>query len=248
VAAPAVPDPILALPSFLAAVQLADSAFPSGRYTLSHGLESFVQSGEVTAGSGVRGLWSLLTDQLEHGIATADGVALAWAHRAVSHAPGPDSYDEQLALDVDLRLCAVKLGREARDASARTGRGVLGTAVGSFAGPALTAYARLVHCGTAPGNSAVVTGILAAELAVPLQHSVAIELYAFAAGWLNAAVRLGVADHRVAQAVLHRCGPVIDGAARRACQTGLDDISSSTPLADVMSMRHEQATLRLFMS
>jgi hypothetical protein len=50
----------------------------------------------------------------------------------------------------------------------------------------------------------VVTGILTAELAVPLLHAVATELYAFAAGWLNAAIRLGVTDHRVAQAVLHR--------------------------------------------
>ncbi|WP_205862837.1 urease accessory UreF family protein [Planosporangium thailandense] len=247
-AAPAAPGEGFALPPFLAALQLADSAFPSGRYTLSHGLESFVQSGEVTARSGVRGLWSLLTDQLEHGIATADGVASAWAHRAVSESPDPDRYDEQLALTADLRLSSVKLSREAREASARTGRGVLGTTVGSFAGPALTAYARLVDRGAAPGNGAVVTGILAAELAVPLPHSVATELYAFTAGWLNAAVRLGVADHRVAQAVLHRCGPVIDRTVRRACETGLDGLSSSTPLADVMSMRHEQATLRLFMS
>ncbi|MFG2044616.1 urease accessory protein UreF [Dactylosporangium sp. NPDC048998] len=238
----------LALQPFLAAVQVADSAFPCGRYTLSHGLESFVQAGEVTVRSDVRGLLSLLTGQLEHGIATSDGVALAWAHRAVSAATGPGRFDERLALDADLRLTSVKLAREAREASARTGRGVLGTVVGSFAGPALTAYARLVDRGAAPGNGAVVTGILAAELAVPLQHAVATELYTFAAGWLNAAVRLGVADHRMAQAVLHRCKPVTERSARRASRTGLDDMSSSTPLVDVMGMRHEHAALRLFMS
>ncbi|UQU67590.1 hypothetical protein COUCH_15525 [Couchioplanes caeruleus] len=244
-AAPPEDDPLV---PFLAAVQLADSAFPSGRYAFSHGLESFVQAGAMTAGSGTHGLWSLLTDQLEHGIATADGIALAWAHRAVSRAPSPDRYDEQLALDADLRLTSVKLGREGRDASARAGRGMLGTVVGSFAGPALTAYAALVSTGTAPGNGAVVTGILTAELGVPRRHAVATELYAFAAGWLGAAVRLGVADHRVAQCVLHRCGPVIDRAVHGACRGGLDDMSSSTPLADVMSMRHEQAGLRMFMS
>jgi urease accessory protein len=238
----------LALRPFLAALQVADSAFPCGRYALSHGLESFVQSGEVSAGSGARGLSSLLADQLEHGIATADGVALAWAHRAVRAGAGPARLDERLALDADLRLSAAKLAREAREASARTGRGVLDTVLGSFAGPALTAYARLVCDGAAPGNGAVVTGILAAELAVPVEHAVAAELYAFAAGWLNAAVRLGVTEHRTAQAVLYRCGPVTDRAARRACRTGLRDLSSCTALADVMGMRHEQATLRLFMS
>ena len=37
----------MSLASLLASLQLADSAFPSGRYTLSHGLESFAQSGAL---------------------------------------------------------------------------------------------------------------------------------------------------------------------------------------------------------
>ncbi|HET8601606.1 MAG TPA: urease accessory UreF family protein [Segeticoccus sp.] len=232
----------------LTTLQLADSAFPSGRYTLSHGLESFVQSGAVTGDSGVAGLGGLLADQLEHGIAPADGVALAWAHRAVSQASCPEEYDEQLAVEADLRLSSVKMVQEARRASRRTGRGLLGTVAGSFAGPALTAYHRLVREGTAPGHAAVVMGLLTAEQQVPLAQAVAAELYAFAAGWLNAAVRLAVADHRTAQAVLHRCGPVIERAACAAGETELEDLASCTPLVDVMAMRHEQATLRLFMS
>lgn len=246
---PRLQAPVAAWPSlipFLTSVQLADSAFPSGRYTLSYGLESFVQSGRVTADSGPNGLWSLLRDQLEHGVSTADGVASAWAHRAVSTCAGPEVYDEQLALETDLRLSSVKLSREAREASTRCGRGVLGTVIGSFAGPALAAYQRLVRAGTAPGHEAVVMGLLTAEQDVPLVPAVAAQLYAFAAGWLNAAVRLGVADHQMMQAVLHRCLPVVDRAARAAAEAALDDMASCTPLADVMGMCHEQATLRLF--
>lgn len=234
--------------AFLAALQVADSAFPSGRYTLSHGLESFVQSGLVTADTGVSGLESLLADQLEHGIAPADGVALAWAHRAVTAAQAPEEYDEQLTCETDVRLSSVKLTREAREASARIGRGVLSTVVGSFAGPAVTAYNRLVRGGTVPGHGAVVMGLLTAELGLPLCHAVTAELYAFAAGWVNASVRLGVADHRMAQAVLHGCAPAVARAASAACESDLGDMMSCTPMADVMSMRHEHAALRLFRS
>ena len=37
----------MSLAGLLAMLQLADSGFPSGRYTLSHGLESFAQSGAL---------------------------------------------------------------------------------------------------------------------------------------------------------------------------------------------------------
>jgi urease accessory protein UreF len=36
------------LVSYLSALQLGDSAFPSGRYTLSYGLEAVAQSGQLT--------------------------------------------------------------------------------------------------------------------------------------------------------------------------------------------------------
>jgi len=239
--------PALSPRAFLAALQLADSAFPSGRYTLSHGLESLVQSGAVTVRSGIGGLCSLLCDQLEHGVASTDGVAVAWAHRAVSETVR-SGYDEQLACETDRRLTSVKLSQEMREASSRTGRGVMGTALGSFAGPALTAYSRLIRGRTVPGNGAVVIGLLSAELGLPLIYAVATELYGFAAGWLNAAMRLGVADHRIMQAVLNRCGPVMDGAAQKASTTDLEDMASCIPLVDIMSMRHEQAALRMFAS
>lgn len=233
---------------FLAALQLTDSAFPSGRYTLSHGLESFVQAGVVSPSSGVEGLFYLLADQLRYSVAPTDGVGLTWAHRAVSTGVESGDYDESLARQADLRLTSVKLNREAREASSRVGRGVLGTVLGSFAGPALTSYGALIRKGAVPGNVAVVMGLLTAELQVPLLDAVSAELYSFAAGWLNAAVRLGVADHRMAQAVLYRCMPTIEAAARRACLVELDDMTSCVPMVDIMSMTHEQATLRLFIN
>lgn len=240
------PDPTLT--AFLGALQLADSAFPNGRYTLSHGLESFVQEGLVTPATSRSDLLEHVADQLEHGIAPADGVALAWAHRSVGGSPTTSPYDAELALAADVRLSAVKLAREARETSTRSGRATLRTAKDAFPGRAVAAYGDLVRDGTAPGNVAVVLGLVTAEQEVPCSEAVAMELYAFAAGWLNAAMRLGVADHRAVQAVLHDCGPVIARAARASCAAALEDMSSCTPLADVMAMHHELATLRLFTS
>lgn len=226
----------------LSLLQLADSGFPSGRYSLSHGLESFAQSGEV-APPRASSLVGLLSDSLRFAVAPSDGVALACAHRAVD--PG-GHVDLGTVKHADERLTAVKLAREGREASRRTGRALLRTAIDALGATLLLDYDELVEAGGVPGNHAVVLGMVSAWLEVPRLDAVAGELYAFSAGWVASAVRLALIDHRTAQAILCRLRPVIADAALDAVGRDVAEISSCTPLLDVMSMRHEEAELRLF--
>jgi len=231
------------LMSLLSTLQLSDSAFPSGRYTLSHGLEALAQSGRLPTPSRPSQLLAVLSESVRLGVAPSDGVALACAHRA--HSTDGAAHFELLQR-ADRRLTAVKLTREPREASRRTGRALLDAAVAAFGGVALSALAERVSAGDTPGNHAVVLGLLAASLGVPRLDALAGELYAFAAGWVSAAVRLGLSDHRTAQGLLHRVGPTVAESALRALDGDVAQISGCTPLIDVMSMRHEQADLRLF--
>src|ERR1700754_1831218 len=172
--------------SHLSVLQLSDSAFPTGRYTLSYGLEAFAQSDEPAGPIRPSTLVALLTDCVRFGVAPSDGVALACAHRATS----PDGVlDLDLVMRADHRLTAVKLPREAREASTRTGRALLSTAAVAFRGTVGRDYAELVEAGRTPGNHAVVLGLLSASMGVPCPEAVAGELYAFSAGWVAAAVR-----------------------------------------------------------
>ncbi len=232
------------LAGFLAVLQLSNSAFPTGRYTLSHGLETFGQQGLITAASPPETLHTLLRDVIRHGVGPSDGLALACAHGAVA---SDGTANLELAVRADERLSAVKLAREAREASTRAGRALLGvaTAVGE---DGLLDYSRLIDAGRAPGNHAVVLGLLDGLIGVPRLEAVAGELFAFAAGWVAAAVRLGLTDHRTAQSLLRQVRPVVVEAAERAVVADVARISSCTPLPDVMAMRHEQAELRLFAS
>jgi urease accessory protein len=233
-----------ALGSLLSLLQLSDTAFPSGRYTLSHGLEPLVQSGHVTLPGDSSTLGRLLGDSVRFGAGPSDGVALACAHRAV----GDTGVDLELLTHVDTRLTAVKLPREVREASRRTGRAVLAAAIAAIGGRALHDYAERVGAGGSPGNHAVVVGLLSASLGVPRLEAVVGELYAFSSSWVGAAVRLGLVDHRGAQALLHRARPMIATTALQVLGRDAGEISSCTPLLDVMAMRHEQAELRLFAS
>jgi urease accessory protein len=227
-----------AVASLLSLLQLSDSAFPSGRYTLSYGLEALVQSGHLTVPGEHSTLVRLLGDSIRFGAAPSDGLALACAHRAIG--------DLGLLTQADSRLTAVKLPRAVREASTRTGRAVLAAASAAFGGSALHDFAERVRGGGSPGNHAIVVGLLSASLRTPCLDAVVAELYAFSSSWVGAAVRLGLVDHRGAQALLHQARPVIAVAAQEVIERDVSEISSCTPFLDVMAMRHEHAELRVF--
>lgn len=224
---------------FLGSLQLTDSAFPSGLYTLSHGLEAYAQAGQLR---GEHEIEALVADLLRFGVGPADGVALANAHRAVLDG------DLELAAEADRRLLATKLTREARAASVRTGRQLLGLAGSLFDHPVLAAHADRVRRGELPGNHAVALGLATAATGVSREHALAGELYAFCVGCTGAAIRLALIDHRAAQRLLHAFKPVVADVVRENEGRDVREIASGVPLADVMAMHHERADARLFIS
>jgi urease accessory protein len=226
------------LSAFLTSLQLTDSFFPSGLYTLSHGLEAFAQAGLIKA----ENLELLLIDHLRHNVGPADGAALACAHRAVT------TRHLEMAAEADLRLSAVKLPKEARTGSQRVGRQLLKTAVQVFRNERVGEYLERAKSSLLPCNHAVVLGLITASHDIERHQAITGELYAFVSGALSAAVRLAVIDHLFAQAVLHRLKPIIAEVALSQSESSVQDIASSSPLIDIMAMQHERAQLRLFVS
>jgi urease accessory protein len=222
----------------LVAWQLADSAFPSGSYTLSHGLESYTQNRAITAA----GVPALLDDLLAHAIGPADATALALAHR------GAGAGDWELVRGADERLHASKLTREPRQASLRIGRQLLDLCGEVFPSPPLARLTALVTDGALPGTQAVVVGVVYAGAGVDRRRAVTADLFAFCTSFAGAALRLRLADHRSAQTLIRGAAPAIEHATDAALHRGLDDIGGCVPLADVMSARHELAEAKLFAS
>ena len=232
------PSAVGLLGSLLVSLQLTDSAFPSGFYTLSHSLEGFAAARAVTAQS----LPELLTDLLRHGAGPSDATALVLAHRAA----GAD--DWPAVVEVDQRLHAAKLNRELRLASTRTGRQLLDIAGQVVGGPLLERLASEVASGQCPGSQAAVAGVVYAASGVDADRAVVGDLFAFAASFAGAALRLRLTDHVRAQVLLRAAAPVIEEVAAAALDAELADLGGCVPLADVMSARHERAEARLFMT
>ncbi|MGW1173261.1 urease accessory protein UreF [Kitasatospora sp. NPDC002543] len=226
------------LDGLLVCLQLTDSAFPSGFYTLSHGLEGYAQARAVTPDT----LPALLADLLRHGVGPSDATALVLAHRAAT------AGDWGQLAETDQRLHATRLNRELRLASTRTGRQLLDIARESVGGEALERYAGLVAEKRAPGCQAVAAGVAYASAGVPVEQAVTSDLFAFCASFVGAALRLRLTDHRKAQVVLRAASPVIREVVSAALVREPADLGGCVPVADAMSGRHERAEARLFMS
>ncbi|MCC2322993.1 urease accessory protein UreF [Cellulomonas xiejunii] len=224
--------------ALLVSLQLSDSAFPSGFYTMSHGLEGFAQARLVERGE----VGDLLTGMLLHAVGPGDATALARAHEAAV------AGDWARVREVDRLLHATKLNAEMRRASARSGHQLTDVARAAIGGPELDEWARALAAKEAPGCQAVATAVVYAAAGVGTRQAVVSDLFAFATSFLGAALRLRLTDHRELQVLLHAAAPVIEQAATDAVGRDLADMGGCVPMADVMSAWHERADGRLFTS
>lgn len=222
----------------LTSLQFADSAFPSGFYTMSHGLEGYSQAHLVDRGE----VEDLLGSLLVHSVGPADATALACAHKAAQIG------DWDLVEEVDHRLFASKLNAEMRRASVRSGHQLAGLVEVVLGDEALAEYRRRLKARVTPGCQPVVSALIYAATGVGTHFAVASDLSAFAVSFVGAALRLRLTDHREAQVILHRIGPVIEQVTKDAVVRELDDLGGCAPMADIMSARHERAEARLFAS
>ncbi|KYH42900.1 urease accessory protein UreF [Branchiibius sp. NY16-3462-2] len=220
----------------LFSLQLADSAFPSGLYTMSHGLEGFRQRGLVTPDD----VGDLLADLLRCSIGPADATALARAHDAAR------AGDLQEVQRIDRLLFATKLNGELRAASVRSGRQLMRTAGALVDDPIVSAYGDLVRSRDVPGCQPVVSGICYAAAGVSVERAVASDLFAFASSFTGAALRLRLADHVAAQVILREVAPVVEEVAASAVVRPTEDIGGFAPMTDICSAGHERAEARLF--
>lgn len=224
--------------SLLTSLQLADSFFPSGSYTLSHGIESYAQADQLTPTS----LYHITAGLLRHSAGESDAIGLLLTMRAARQD------DLEMVETIDRRLTAVKVAKEPRQASIRLGRQLLVLNRDVFDDTRSGEYQRRVRERDLPGNQTVALGLLKAHLGVPEAEAVAGELYAFAASCVGSALRMSVIDHREVQRILYLLQPLIAEVTRDVQERTLADIGGSVPFAEMMSMRHEEATTRLFVT
>lgn len=219
--------------AFLAALQLADSSLPTGRFAHSAGLEALLEAGAPTETA----LVEFVESYVAEGVAPLDGVIVAHAARA-------SALDTLIGLD---RLVgARKVVPGARVVSLRCGRQLARLVDDVTRDPLAACLADAVRGGAADGHLCVVEGALARAAGLSDEHAVLVSLRGAASGALSAAVRLGAISARQAQRALAQLHEPLVRAGARACTPSLDQMHASAPEADLFALAHPRGDGRSF--
>jgi urease accessory protein len=221
----------------LALMQLADSFFPSGAFTFSHGLEALTQSQQITS---VQAFQDFLAILLHEKVGPTDLVALRHAYQASQHQDLAGIYQ------VDHRLFAQTLIEDTRQAQIKSGRALLMVARTTWPDPKLDAIATEIHHQHCHGLHPVVFAVVGQVAALSQDDTALAFLHSLSTSLCSAAIRLGLFGHLQAQQILKAVVPTITTLLQKKQDLTLDDMWACAPALEIAQMSHRQLLCRQF--
>ncbi len=211
--------------------QIVDSAFPTGLFAHSWGLESMWQHGEIES-------LTTLRTFLDDAIVQAGWTAVPLLNEAFDR---PETLDR-----LDRLADAFLTNAVANRASRVQGRALIATALSVWPSRPLADLQRQADRSCA--HVAPLSG--AAFRAIGLSRPTAqrVVLYGAARGVLSAAVRLGIVGSFEAQRLQHACAPSLERVAAQCGRLGAADLAQTAPFVDLFQARHDLLYSRLFQS
>lgn len=207
--------------------QWVDSAFPSGGFAHSAGLEAAVQIGEVSDRPSLERFFRTSLEQV--------GRAVLPLVRVAYEAP-------ERILEWDEFCEAFTSNHVANRASRLQGRALLLAAERIFELPPLSSEPQF------RGHLAPVFGAVTVQLGLPLETVQRLFLFWHLRGLVAAAVRLNRLGPLEAQGWQRRMAPLGESVRVRCGQLGLDDVAQTVPLQDLWQGLHDRLPMRLFQS
>jgi urease accessory protein len=223
----------------LSMMQLSDSFFPTGMYSMSNGLEAIFYSGRKIKAEELR---ELVKTYLEYQIGPADCTALgnAYEHAARSNL--------LKLLEVDRVIFSMKLVQEIRDASIRSGTQLV-RCIRSFSdNKILGQYDDAIRGGQAFGPYPVALAVAANAFLIPKEKAALVMLYSFSVSIVGAALRLGMLQHFDGQKVIDELKPTIVKVTKANLNRPIEGIWQFAPSIDIIQISHERMNSKMFIT
>jgi urease accessory protein len=219
--------------SLLHAIWQGDTAFPSGSFAFSYGVEALVariDHFDITA------LHEITEAILRHRWVSSDRIAVVKAFRVAD--------DLTAIASVDREVEASTFGETLRAGSRRNGRSFLASHARVGSGIA-TALREAIRLGSCLGHVPVMQGAVWRGLGFDETAAQLVSGYGVASNAISAAVRLGALGALEGQTVLRECLPLI---AELSSQPISHDaqLSSFVPFLEATAARHTSADVHLF--
>jgi urease accessory protein len=209
----------------LSMLQLSDSFFPTGMYSMSNGLEAIFYSGKKMKTEELR---ELIATLLQYQIGPADCTALGNAYEHASKFNFPE------LLEVDRAIFSMKLVQEIRDASIRSGTQLV-RCIRSFSdNRILCQYEDAIRSGNA--------------FLIPKRKAALMMLYSFSVSIVGAALRLGMLQHFDGQKVIDQLKPPILKVIKENINRPLEGMWQFAPSIDIIQISHERMNSKMFIT
>ena len=223
----------------LSMMQLSDSFFPTGMYSMSNGLEAIFYSGKKIKAEELR---ELVKTYLEYQIGPADCTALGNAYEHATRS------NLAKLLEVDKAIFSMKLVQEIRDASMRSGTQLV-RCIRSFSdNKILGQYEDAIRGGQAFGPYPVALAVAANAFLIPKEKTALVMLYSFSVSMVGAALRLGMLQHFDGQKVIDELKPTIVKVIQANINRPIEGIWQFAPSIDIIQISHERMNSKMFIT
>lgn len=226
----------------LGTLQLADSFFPTGMYTTSHGLEALLYTKRLKI-IHPRELQEMIKIYLEYQIGPADCTALGNSYSC------SERNDLNGLHEIDRTIFSMKLVREIRDASTRSGTQLIRCLVSFITNDELLKnFNESIKAGLANGVYPVALAIACKALDISRNNAGMVMLYGFTVSMVGAALRLGMLQHYDGQRIIHQLKPDILRIVRDCIDRPLASMWQFAPAIDILQIKHEGLSSKMFIT
>ncbi|WP_226659956.1 urease accessory protein UreF [Pseudalkalibacillus hwajinpoensis] len=220
-------------------LQMSDSQFPSGAFSHSFGIETYISNGTVHDSSSFQNVLELfLMNQLVY----TDGLACRFAYEWL------ESGKLDQLWELDQSLYALQMARETREGNRRIGDRLVKVVSTLYPSPVFEKYLDELKKKNVYGHGALVFAIVSHHLGIDVETAVSCYGFATTSSLVQNAVRgvpLGQTD---GQRILVEIQPLLTRSVERIMSLDESDFGIGSPGLEIAQMQHETINVRLFMS
>lgn len=224
-------------------MQMADSFFPSGMFGLSNGLESLAKHGRI---KNKQDVLNFIEQQIEFQLVPCDCMVFLIAMEAAKN----ENIEE--LVEADNRFYSMRLIREVRNTSVRTGSQILNCIIqmtfDKKKNNIAKNFQKKITSNETVGTYPVCLGISANLLNIPAKSGIRMMLYSFSQSVIAAAIRLGIIEHISGQIILTTLADKINSISDDIKKESLNNLWQLTPMTDIFQMIHEHNDSKMFIT
>lgn len=221
-------------------LQICDSNFPSGAFSHSFGLETYIQEEKV---KDKNTFMLALKHYLQTQCMYTDGLACRLAYEAIQ------AKNHQKIWQLDQELYALSNARETRVGNKRIGKQLVKVMLELYKDDLLLKeYDQKIKAKQLHGHSSIVFALVCYGLTIDLETTLSSYLFASSSSLIQNGVRgipLGQTD---GQRIMHELKPFLTTLVHHMMNLTDDEFGAGSPGLEIAQMRHEELTVRLFMS